>query len=357
MAFTSLPEQPDSAYASASTPKAVSLEAVFTGANGFNTIRLFAATAVLFSHAFALTGFAEPLSTLPSGTTLGTLSVAVFFIVSGFLISMSFERGLLTSFIEKRARRIMPALIVAVTLSTLLLGLIWTTLPPATYLASAGTWKYLINFLFLPAPLTLPGVFENNLSSAVNGSLWTLKFEVACYGLVVLALVTKRLRVPLVITLWLGSFVVARLLPENSEGALFYIERLAFLFRFFGTGMLLYLFRSSIPMHKGWAVAAFVLLTGSAFTPIFPEIAATAGAYWLMFFAYYCPVWFRDITKNGDLSYGVYVYAFPIQQIFVPLSLGTAIPWLTNIALSLPLTMLAGLLSWKLVEKPMIRRR
>lgn len=357
MALTSLPEQPNSAYATETNDRPASLEDAFIKANGFNTIRLFAATAVLFSHAFALTGFAEPLSTLPSGTTLGTLSVAVFFIVSGFLISMSFERGTLSTFIEKRVRRIMPALVVAVTLSVLLLGLVWTTLSTTTYLTSAGTWKYLMNFLFLPAPLTLPGVFESNLSPAVNGSLWTLKFEVACYGLVVLTLAAKRLRVPLVIALWLGSFAVARLLPENSEGVFFYAERLAFLFRFFGSGMLLYLFRSSIPMRKDWALAAFALLAGSAFTPAFPEIAATAGAYWLMFFAFYCPAWFRDITRNGDLSYGVYVYAFPFQQIFVPISMGTGIPWLTNIALSLPLTMLAGLLSWKLIEKPMIRRR
>ena len=105
-------------------------------------------------------------------------------------------------------------------------------------------------------------------------------------------------------------------------------------------------------IRRDWAWIAFAAFLASAFTPYFEEFAATAGAYALVCFAYLCGERFRDLTARGDISYGVYVYAFPIQQALVPLALGFAQPWLVNALIALPLVAAAGLASWLLVERP-----
>ena len=144
---------------------------------------------------------------------------------------------------------------------------------------------------------------------------------------------------------------------ELEAGALFYLERFAFLFRFYGAGMLLYALRDRVPLRADAALLSFTLVCVAPFVDLFAEAAATFGAYALVVAAYRAPTWLRALTRKGDLSYGVYLYAFPIQQLLVPISLATAMPWLTNMVLALPLTILAGTLSWVLVERRFMRRR
>ena len=306
--------------------------------NAFDTLRLLAAGAVLVSHAFALTGLPEPMENLPGRLKLGSLAVGVFFVI-------------------KRARRIMPALIVAVGFCVFVLGPLLTALPIRTYFHSAETFRYLGQAAFLPVTNNLPGVFTPNVMTAVNGSLWTLKFEVACYAFVALALFRPRWGLAVVVGAWLASVVTARLIPEDSTGAMYFVGRLAYLFRFFGTGMLFYLFRERMAIRIDLGLLCFALTVASAFTPLFAEVVTTAGAYALIVFAYRAPAWFKHLTSRGDISYGVYVYAFPIQQVLVPFSLRWEHPWMVNIAVSLPLTLLAGTLSWLIVEQPMLRRQ
>ncbi len=118
----------------------------------------------------------------------------------------------------------------------------------------------------------------------------------------------------------------------------------------------LYAFRDHIPLRADWALAALALVCLSPLVGLFAEAAATLGAYALIVAAYRAPRWFRAVTARGDISYGVYLYAFPIQQLLVPLSLKSPVPWLTNLALALPLTILAGVTSWLLVERRFLTR-
>ena len=326
-------------------------------ANGFDTIRLLAALAVIFSHAFPLTGAVEPLERLTGGqATIGQLAVAAFFVISGYLIPASRDRGTLRRFAIKRARRIMPGLVVAVLLCAFVIGPLCTSLPLADYLADPQSWRFLGHALFVPGlDYGLPGVFTGQPDGAVNGSLWSLKFEIACYGFVAAVAACARWRVALVVLAWLASFALARAIPRDAGGVAFYIVTMAGLFRFFGAGMLLYLFASRVPLRAAWGWAGLGLTAAAAFTPLFMEVAASAGAYALVCFAHQAGPRFRAITARGDLSYGVYVYAFPLQQLLVPLSLGLAWPWLTNALLALPCALLAGWLSWRWVERPWLQ--
>ena len=317
--------------------------------NGFNSIRIIAALAVLVSHSFALTGSTEPLERTTGGTTLGNLAVAVFFIISGYLIAASFARSSPADFVEKRARRIMPGLAVAIILSVLVLGPAVTRLPLTTYFHSPETWRYLLGMVFVGRH-ELPGVFVGQPNGGVNGSLWTLKFEVASYGLAMVLMAAGRWRVVTVATAWALCMATAHLLDGRQSGVSYYLAQMVGLFRFFAAGMLVWLGRDRLPIHRGAGAVALLAVVGAAFTPWFCEVVATAGTYGLMVFAFTCPTWFRRLTERGDISYGTYIYAFPIQQVLVQWCLGSAAPWVWNIALALPLTLAAGALSWVLVE-------
>ena len=325
--------------------------------NGFDTIRLIAAALVLLSHSFPIgsgSNDREPLSALTSGqATFGGLSVGVFFFISGLLISNSFDASRnLGSFVRKRALRIMPALIVVCLLLVLVVGPLTTTLPAGLYFR--GAWRFMGQALFLPTTFGLPGVFADHPINAVNGSLWSLKFEVACYAAAAVFVALSRGRSALVIGAWILSFVISRWLNAGAgePGALFYIGTMAGLYRFFGAGVVLYVLRDRIVLNRSAAWLAFALSLIALATPVFMETAATLGVYALLVFAYECPLWFRQITARGDISYGTYLYAFPIQQLMVPLV--GPLPWLISAA-ALPLTLVAAAASWLLVERPALR--
>src|SRR5439155_9815643 len=157
--------------------------------NNFNLLRMIAATAVLVSHAFPLalgSGAVEPLQQL-LGISLGTLAVCSFFVISGYFISQSFHRTHdILEFSAARILRIYPGLLVALILTAFIVGPIFTNSSLGAYFARPET------FLYIPRNLSLarlqdelPAVFnENPYPGAINGSLWTLVYEVGCYAMV-----------------------------------------------------------------------------------------------------------------------------------------------------------------------------
>jgi len=171
------------------------------------------------------------------------------------------------------------------------------------------------------------------------------------------AMAIAGLRKAVVISSLIASVVIVFAIDPDRGGALYYVRTLAYLFQFYGMGMLFHLFADRIPVRvwAGWLALAISL--GSAFTPFFTQIIALFGSYALVVFAFHSPGWFRALTSRGDISYGVYVYAFPIQQLLVPITIGFTIGnlelgWLANAALTVPLVSIAGVASWLLIEKP-----
>lgn len=227
--------------------------------NNLDLIRFVAATMVIYAHSFNLANRPDPIESV-IGMPTGGFAVAVFFGMSGYLISRSLlNRDSIADFLLARVLRIMPALIVANLLAIILGSIFWTELSQREYWSDSGTWKFLaMNSSLIKNSYELPGVFLHNpFGPAVNGSLWTLPVEARMYGIVfaagVLSLLfsSGRSRIVLVTAFGFGSMVLsagawgALGIPEGS-GLLG--EAGIKLLGIFGCGMVLQGLRQWIPI-------------------------------------------------------------------------------------------------------------
>lgn len=318
----------------------------------FDLVRLIAASAVLISHAFPITmgdNRAEPLYRGTGGDlTLGTLAVGIFFATSGFLIAGSMERSRsIPAFAWRRAVRIWPALVTVTLLSVFVLGPLLTTDP--NYFAQTSTFLYLLNIFFLFEP-TLPGVFSNNpFPNAVNGSLWTLFHEVACYAFLAATARLGFFRNPILYLLAFLSALIGTLSLADQSGALLKLQQFCSLGSYFLGGVLLYLLREKAPLSLSFAVAAGMIMIGGVAIGSAEIIAPLCMPY----LAVYVGLQHQWIKIPGDYSYGIYVWAFPIQQVAAQLAPG--MHPVVNILIALPITVGLGVASWMLVEKPALQ--
>lgn len=293
----------------------------------FDLMRLIAALLVVVSHTFPLAGQA-PFRIL-GVEDLGALGVSIFFVISGYLVTASYLRDPRT-YLVKRILRIEPGLIASLVVTVVALAFL-TTAPPAEYWPAAGLYV-LRNALLYPATYELPGVFATvPLAGVVNGVLWTLRLEFTFY--VVLMLLRARLSLVLALTatclaVWA---VMAFTQPHWAEEQL---TRIAFLGArnglLFFAGAALQLTKVRIPMWLGGlSVLAFPLIG----PPALPT--AVLGLV-------------RPGKLPADLSYGVYIYAFPIQQVLAAYG---QLNLLTAVLAVLPF----AAMSWFLVERPAMR--
>jgi peptidoglycan/LPS O-acetylase OafA/YrhL len=328
--------------------------------NNFNLIRFAAATAVLVSHAWPIAlgpDAVQPLQQL-TGHTLGTLAVFVFFAVSGFFISASFARSAgVTDFLWARVLRLFPCLAVALVLAAFVMGPAVTRLPLSDYLTHPATWTSLPRNLTLAFPqYTLPGVFETNPYPTVQGSIWTLIHEVLCYGLVFLAGITGLLQRRAAMTAALVAYVLLWALPAlvgiDLHPRIGQLRELSFPFVL---GMAFWLWRDRLPLSV-WGVAGLVLLAAvTKDTPLGFSVLMLAITYVTFWFAYVPDGAIRGWNRLGDYSYGLYIYAFPLQGLMV-WAAGPMGPGM-NMALSLPLTLAFAVISWHLIEAPALAMR
>jgi peptidoglycan/LPS O-acetylase OafA/YrhL len=159
--------------------------------NNFNFIRIIAALSVLISHAYPIavnTAQPEPLASFLPGYTLGRLAVWTFFIISGFFVSQSFaRRKSVMEFCVARVLRIYPGLLTVLFLSAFVMGPLFTKVSIHEYFETMVPTDYVLKGLTFNFHTYLPGVFINNpYRASVNGSLWTLYYEVVCYGMIVI---------------------------------------------------------------------------------------------------------------------------------------------------------------------------
>ena len=326
--------------------------------NHLNMIRMIAATAVLVSHAWPISlgpGAVQPLSAL-LGETLGTLSVYVFFVISGFLIARSFERQpTVRRWIVARVLRLFPALTVVLVLTVAVLGPLVTTLPLAEYFARPETLSYVPRNLSLAfLQYDLPGVFEDQpYPGAINGSLWTLVYEVVCYGGVLVVGLLGGLRRSGLMLVILAGFAAVYVLvlhvlgPERAHPKIVALCGLALPFVI---GTAFYVWRARIPLHLGILLGLVLAAALLRETPAH-AVALTAALSYGVFLVGFMPgAFLHGYNRFGDYSYGVYIYAFPMQQLMMHLfqPMGP----LGNIALALPSTLALAMLSWVWVEKP-----
>jgi peptidoglycan/LPS O-acetylase OafA/YrhL len=326
--------------------------------NNFNLLRMLAATAVLLSHSWPLalgTGIAEPLKLL-TGYKLGTIAVMLFFATSGFFITKSFAtRTSVSDFVVARVARIFPGLFVVLALSAFLLGPVLTALPLSAYFGDPHAWTYVPrNLLLFPNhQWTLPGLFEANPIPAVNGSLWTLFYEAACYALVAGAILLGLAR-PATFPILLGLLVAIALGIEQRETGHF-LAKTSILLLPFAIGAAAYIYRRFVPVSALLAIALAVLAAATRSTVFYFVTFPLAVAYAGLWFGFARLPYLRAYNRLGDLSYGVYIYAFPIQQVMVALFRITDPVLLAGAAL--PPVLVMAFLSWHLVESPALAHR
>jgi peptidoglycan/LPS O-acetylase OafA/YrhL len=251
--------------------------------------------------------------------------------------------------------RIYPALLVNVLICALLIGPITTVLPFGAYLTAAQLRQFMVATLTLdPGPLHLPGVTfdDNSVGLLVNGSLWTLRYEVLMY-LMILALAGARM-LNLATAIVLVAVGVAAVYFERALTPLGDVGEWAWFVGFFASGMVLYFLRERLVFDWRYALLAAAALGVFVWLGRFIMLFPLGGAYLVIWFARRYDRWLDYSRHLGDLSYGIYIYGWPAEQLVMYLSAGKAQPWQVFTG-SLALAMPAAWLSWHGIEKWAIR--
>ena len=324
--------------------------------NNFALIRFAAASLVVFSHSFALSGHgkAEPLAQLIGIMDFATAAVISFFIMSGFLIvrSASLAKCVL-NYVRARILRIWPGLVFTAFFSAFVIGPLSTELSMVAYFSSGKTWLYAILVSFFDVGRLLPEVFVGNpIPHGVNGSLWTLQVEVWLYGIVGLLMLFGTIRSRLAFNLLVFSAITLYLVAP--EAVLQWIPRhdeymTPRLVGCFILGACLYVNAPYIPLHPLAGVVISLTAALAVNTRLFDPLFYIAFGYWIIFLALYSPLHVRRWNANTDYSYGIYIFAFPIQQL-VASWLGAAANPFVFFALTYPLALAMAVVSWRLIE-------
>lgn len=328
--------------------------------NAFDLLRLVAALLVLIEHSWLLTGSGFPLLPLSAGITVGGVGLGVFFLTSGYLILDSWLADPSPArFAARRALRILPLYVIVVLFTVLVAGPLLSTLAPGRYFADGGTWEYLsAHLLLFGNEFDLPGVFTDApYSTGVNGSLWTIPIEILCYvGLALLGVVgLLRSRALLAVAALVPVVLFVVVDVTGYEGTL--IPRLvgtnaAPLIAFFAIGMVVRRVRPGVtppwPVVVGAAVA-WPLTWG---TPVAGAVGILVVGLLTFAVAFGAPPAVHHPTGRTDLSYGIYVLAYPVQQMLATAGVRTAV---VNLLLTAAVTASAAFLTWRTIESPALR--
>jgi peptidoglycan/LPS O-acetylase OafA/YrhL len=323
--------------------------------NNFDAIRLLGAILVLVGHAY-------PLHSVPGnpgvfGFSIETLGLILFFSLSGFLITVSWHGDpRLLAYLGKRSLRIFPALIVVVLLSMFVLGPTLSQLSVAGYFADSTLWAYLKNVVLFPA-YGLPGVFQSiPYPGAVNGSLWSLPPEFACYLMVpIVAFLPLVARSIAFLVLGMASGIASSLLSTNGVHIVIWgtdLSQATSVWPFFLVGAGIALARTWLPLRVDFG---FIAITLGA---IVASVSPALGTYLWWFVLPYAIIAFGStrtpvvsrVGRFGDFSYGMYLYAFPVQQSVI--FLAPQLSFRVSVAATLAITFVLAVASWHLVEKP-----
>jgi peptidoglycan/LPS O-acetylase OafA/YrhL len=341
--------------------------------NNLTALRWFAACLVLYGHAFVFLGLPEPL--FLQWVPMGPLGVYIFFAISGYLVAQSWQRDpSVPRFLAKRALRIFPGLLVCTLLSVLVLGPWLTTLDMATYWRNEHTLGYFTN-MALYMTYHLPGVFaQNKLPHAVNGSLWSLPVEFFMYLLLALLGLcaawfqktksdNQTIQAPFKLSQWLTGIatigfmgLVALWALPSTEAWVVYrtdLRQIPLCGVYFMVGASLFQFKLNKYFTLSNVVLAVVL-----WLCLSPEPKLFAMASWVVIpfvvlaFGLAQHPWLSRWHAR-DYSYGIYIYAFPVQQTWV--YFWPQMPLPTYFLCTFFTTLVLAALSWHFVEKPALK--
>ena len=320
--------------------------------NIFDLIRHAAACLVLFSHHFALSGYAEPI--FLHWDTFGFVSVATFFAISGYFMPQSFNHSEnFVVYLTKRCCRIFPGLIACSFFMCYVIGPIFTPVPVIDYVLDPHILKTSISYSFFIGR-SIPDVFSDFIyKGAINGSLWTLPVEFLSYiilGIILSYSNTWKSVFILLLAAMISTFLIS---AHRIEDIAFYGIPLSYLSMFgiaFSVGALMSMTYQSWINIRGPLVLVSIILI--LILQDRPELSILGTAS-LAVLAVILGVSFRDKLINGrfDISYGIYIYAFPIQQMVI--NRVTQHFWL-SLFISIILTGIMATFSYLFIEKPFL---
>ena len=290
--------------------------------NNLDFIRIILACLVIIGHAPILNGNSEnwhdPIGYFFGFTYSGALAVKLFFFISGLVVTNSFIIKKSSSyFIFSRTFRLIPALLFVLLISSLLIAPLVTKLSFSDYFSNIQVFKYIQNNLFFNTDFALPGVFIDNFyKGAVNGSLWSLHFEVGCYIvlLAIFMLLGKKnkyyLNIPIILIIidsLLPTRFILGFLGDNSEVYLLPFS--------FAIGAFFAVNADKLQMNFSIVIGSFLMyfiFKGTAFT----HILFIFGSCNLLLFLSYNSLIIK-LKPKYDISYGIYLWGFFIQQTIV----------------------------------------
>ncbi|WAC90712.1 acyltransferase family protein [Mycobacterium sp. Aquia_213] len=323
--------------------------------NALNALRLAMAAEVILWHSFAVTGGVLPSA--PVRQLLFGVGVDGFFAISGFLITASWlNNPRVRGYLVARALRILPGLYVCLAVTAFVIAPIGVAIQggaAAKLLLSSAPFEYVLEnsavavlkFDVGGTPTGIP------ITGMWNGSLWTLIYEVLCYaGVAVLGLAgLAHRRWTSVVVLVLAVCLAAYLPPMTFPGIWSNAQCIARFAIVFAAGALVYQWKDAIPARWSLVAVSVVIVLVSALLPDYRLVGAIPLAYAVIVSGVL--IHNRFLRLPTDLSYGVYIYAFPIQQLLVICGLVTLNPLVFAIIATIATLPLAAL-SWFLIEKP-----
>ncbi|CAN5418904.1 acyltransferase [soil metagenome] len=346
---------------------------------GFDFLRISLATGIIAWHTAQLSGHLETARASAFWFSEYML-VPMFFALSGFLVAASAMRLSAKNFLLNRAARIIPALVADIIFAAMLIGPLVTTLPASQYFTNTGFVSYFLNIAGW-IHYTLPGVFETNPSHEVNGALWTVPFEMACYVILMVLMLTGAIRRPRLVLLITYTVLIVgipvRLMTSHLAGdhpsfieALamdLFLHRGSLLWPSFLIGITLYQLRYYVPFSTtaaaGLICAATLVSTFGNLEMLFGNVGVHAIALpllgYLTVMIGLSPMPRLPGFDTGDYSYGLYLYHVPFLQLLIYCfpAVWTGGWWWTLFFAGFPLALAAAVLSWHLFEYPVLKLR
>jgi peptidoglycan/LPS O-acetylase OafA/YrhL len=332
--------------------------------NSIGFLRFALAALVILHHSYVLSGHRDPLDRLTRGNLdLGNVAVSGFFVLSGFLITRSAERApSVWRYLWHRVLRIFPGFWVCLVVCAAVIGPFFWLVERGSLGGYAGISDQApLGYVVSNAGLSINQTRIDGLlaglpyPSAMNGSLWTLSYEFSWYliagALAVVGLLRSR---------WLALVAVVLLIaPQSLPGGhplaglpLFGYGLISRYALAFSLGILAYVWRHRVPLDDRLAIIGAILFAVSLLTKTVPVVGVPAMAYLILWAAWRLP--FRRFDVRWDLSYGVYIYAFPVQQGLALLG-AAALPVAVLFPLALATTIPFAFASYVLVERPALR--
>jgi peptidoglycan/LPS O-acetylase OafA/YrhL len=344
-------------------------------ANSFDLLRLFFSLIVVVFHCFPTAGLDEKGIWLDASNknfiSFGVFSVFAFFLISGYLITASFENSSsITEYFKKRFLRIYPGLWVCFVVSAFFFGYIFHYIK-----TGENYFEFLSVYLrsclhYIEGNLTGFVRFNtiNDLVSgagrgdAYNSSLWTIIFEIRAYIFVAIFgffgfFKRRYLILAVTIGMWITN-IVSSYYGNIADLIGYWVGNSAStsLYTYFLVGMCFWLFRDKVK-YNIWAFGISILVFILAILlKLYPFAGPISFGYIIFFFAFNFPLK-STLKKYGDPSYGIYIYSWPIQNVLFLSGFVTKYGMMAHIVMSLFLSTLVGFASWHFVEKHFLKKK